>query len=439
MVKFDENFKREALDLWNKAEVEPTKLKEVDAQVKNYLLKNKDRYVAVSKKTRVPWFVIGCLHYMEGSCNFTTHLHNGDSLKARTIQVPAGRPKIGTPPFSWEDSAIDALGYDHLANETDWSIPHILYLCEAYNGFGYRSHNVPSAYVWAGTTVAKPGRYIADRVWSATSMSTRCACASMLKTLIKTGEINTPIDSNSVPAPLPAWITLKNGSKGDNVKLLQTELNEHFETTLTPDGNFGNITEKAVKVAEKMLEIPIDGVVTEDDFKLIKEFKKPESKTDNNAALIIEATKYLGVHEEGGNNKGIDVEKFQKAVDGKANSEAWCMAFVQYCIKETENNLGIKSRITRSEHCLTTWRNSPVAMKIKEPVPGCVVIWQHGSTDNGHTGFVTGVDSNGKLLTIEGNTDSQTGINREGNGVFARIRNNGKEGDMSIKGFLKVF
>ena len=269
-VKFDETFKREVLALWNQAEILTSKTIEVKNQVNHYLIANKERYIVVSKLTGVPWFVVGCLHYMEGSCNFGTHLHNGDSLKARTIQVPAGRPKAGNPPFTWEESAVDALGYDHLAGEIDWSIPHILYLCEAYNGFGYRSHGVPSAYVWAGTSVAKPGRYIADKVWSATSMSTRCAVASMLKTLISMGEINPPIDSNSVPAPLPAWVNLKNGSKGAVVKELQTELNEHFEAKLTADGDFGSYTEKAVQSAEKILKIPADGIVTEGDLKLIK-------------------------------------------------------------------------------------------------------------------------------------------------------------------------
>lgn len=442
-VKYDETFKREALALWNQAVILPAKLIEAKNQVNRYLIANKDRYLAVSKLTGVPWYVIGCIHFMEGSCNFKTHLHNGDSLKARTVQVPAGRPKTGTPPFTWEESCVDALGYDHLSGQVDWSIPHILYLCEAYNGFGYRSHGVPSAYVWAGTSVAKPGRYIADRVWSATAMSTRCAVVSMLKTLIAMGEINPPVDSSSVPAPLPEWVLLRNGSKGDKVKLLQTELNEGFGTKLTPDGIFGSYTEKAVLSAEKILNIPADGVVTEGDFNLIKDYKKPEPKpiepTDYNAALINEAKKWIGVHEQGGNNNGPEVEIFQKAVDGKADSAPWCMSFLQYCIKATEKSLGIKSNITRSEHCLTVWRNSPAGLKIKDPIPGCVVIWQHGKTDKGHTGFVTGINSDGKLLTIEGNTDSQTGINREGNGVFERIRNNGPEGDMTIKGFLKVF
>jgi len=40
--------------------------------------------------------------------------------------------------------------------------------------------------------------------------------------------------------------------------------------------------------------------------------------------LIAEATKYVGVREVGGPNKGPDVEMFQRYTDGKAVGESWC-------------------------------------------------------------------------------------------------------------------
>ena len=57
----------------------------------------------------MPWYVVGLIHTMESSGNFAAHLHNGDPLSARTTHVPAGRPKAGAPPFTWEESATDAL------------------------------------------------------------------------------------------------------------------------------------------------------------------------------------------------------------------------------------------------------------------------------------------------------------------------------------------
>ena len=70
---------------------------------------SRPRYEKVGKALGIPWYVVGIIHSLEASGNFTRHLHNGDPLTARTTHVPAGRPKTGKPPFTWEQSAIDAL------------------------------------------------------------------------------------------------------------------------------------------------------------------------------------------------------------------------------------------------------------------------------------------------------------------------------------------
>ena len=53
---------------------------------------NKERYAEVERRTTVPWFVIGALHYREANLNFLGHLHNGDNLLMTTVHVPADRP-----------------------------------------------------------------------------------------------------------------------------------------------------------------------------------------------------------------------------------------------------------------------------------------------------------------------------------------------------------
>src|SRR5215210_8455887 len=75
---------------------------------------NRNRYAAVGDPLGIPWYFIGVIHNMESSQNFKRHLHNGDPLTARTVQVPAGRPKTGSPPFTWEESATDALRLEGL-------------------------------------------------------------------------------------------------------------------------------------------------------------------------------------------------------------------------------------------------------------------------------------------------------------------------------------
>ncbi len=94
------------------------------------IIANKDVYNSVSKHVNVPPFLIGVLHYLEANLNFKRHLHNGDPLTDRTVNFPPGRPKEGNPPFTWEESAIDALK-DREALDDRWTLGGALYWLEA--------------------------------------------------------------------------------------------------------------------------------------------------------------------------------------------------------------------------------------------------------------------------------------------------------------------
>lgn len=85
-------------------------------------------YQQVGTELNIPWVFIGITHGMECGFNFKAHLHNGDPLSARTVQVPKGRPATGNPPFTWSQSARDALIYKGYHQVTDWSVPHMLHL-----------------------------------------------------------------------------------------------------------------------------------------------------------------------------------------------------------------------------------------------------------------------------------------------------------------------
>jgi lysozyme family protein len=95
----------------------------------------------------IPWYFIGVIHGMECGFNFNGHLHNGDPLSARTVHVPAGRPETGAPPFTWRQSARDAMTMKGFQQVTDWSMPHILFFLERYNGMGYRMRRAPTPYL----------------------------------------------------------------------------------------------------------------------------------------------------------------------------------------------------------------------------------------------------------------------------------------------------
>lgn len=157
-------------------------------------------------------------------------------------------------------------------------------------------------------------------------------------------------------------------------------------------------------------------------------------------ALIAEAEKWIGVRESGGANKGPEVEMFQKAVDGKAQGESWCMAFVQFCLMKVEANLGIRTNVYHSEHCLTVWNKTDNELHRMTPQPGYIVIWRNGKTTSGHTGIVSKINEDGKTIeTIEGNTGDGQGVVREGDGVYRRKRNRQPLGEMQIVGYIDPF
>jgi lysozyme family protein len=143
-------------------------------------------YQLVERELGVPWVFVGIIHGMECGFNFAGHLHNGDRLTARTVNVPKGRPKDAEPPYTWLQSALDALRLKKLDSVTDWSVPHMLYLLEGYNGFGYRRRALPTPYLWSFSNVYDKGKFVADGKFDPNAVSKQCGAALMLKAIIAT-------------------------------------------------------------------------------------------------------------------------------------------------------------------------------------------------------------------------------------------------------------
>ena len=177
-------------DLYTHTEISLDRLPEVE-NIIDEILKYKPRYQSVGEPLGIPWYFVGIIHNMECSRQFSKHLHNGDPLTARTIQVPKGRPKTGQPPFSWEDGAKDALMCKNLDKINDWSLARILYELERYNGWGYRLYHphVYSPYLWSCSNKYSKGKYIADGTWSDTAVSKQIGAAILLRRLEERNEI----------------------------------------------------------------------------------------------------------------------------------------------------------------------------------------------------------------------------------------------------------
>lgn len=192
------SLKSEYATLYSKAQLDGRFDNQIAQQV-NKIKKNASRYQEVEQETGVPWYVVALIHNMEVSLRFDGHLHNGDPLSNRTINVPSGRPKAGSPPFSWEESAIDALEErqrNSWSQISSWSIPAILWRGENFNGWGYRQYREPvkTPYLWSGTTIYKKGKYVSDGRWDSNAISQQIGMAALLKEMENQGLLESDPD-----------------------------------------------------------------------------------------------------------------------------------------------------------------------------------------------------------------------------------------------------
>ncbi len=196
-VSLNPALREEYESLFNTCKIRSEHERDVESVIEKINL-NKATYISVSDKTSIPWFFIASVHNMEASLDFKTHLHNGDPLTARTIHVPAGRPKNGIPPFTWAESAIDSLTFQGLTANTDWSLSSLLFHLEEYNGWGYRTKHpdVLSPYLWSFSTHYTSGKYIADGRWSSTAKSDQVGAAVILRRMAEHGHIEFPDQPN---------------------------------------------------------------------------------------------------------------------------------------------------------------------------------------------------------------------------------------------------
>lgn len=177
--------------LWAELGIRRNKLDKVK-DATDRIIASRRAYEQVESGTGVPWYVVAAIHNLESTLNFRTHLHNGDPLTAKTVRVPSGRPRQGNPPFTWMESAQDALRYRGIAGISDWNIPRICFVLEGYNGWGYRLYHshVKSPYLWSFSNQYIKGKYTDDGKWSDEAVSDQIGGMVLLKFMSIIGVIS---------------------------------------------------------------------------------------------------------------------------------------------------------------------------------------------------------------------------------------------------------
>ncbi|MFN0122634.1 MAG: hypothetical protein ACKV2V_19220 [Blastocatellia bacterium] len=257
MVSLTPALRAEYETLFRTCAIRPERQEEVETLV-NRIYAAYQRYQDIEDRTGVPWFFVAVVHSLETSLRFDRHLHNGDPLTQRTFHVPAGRPVNGQPPFTWEESAIDALSLKGLGPQTDWSLAGTMYQLERYNGFGYRLHHpeVKSPYLWAFSFHYTKGKYVQDGTWSDTAVSKQCGAAVLIRRM---GEKNRaanqmrftghPAPANNASPMLPRYAKKKPADAETlrRVLELQNWLNTFPGVFVKPDGIPGQMTSDALR------------------------------------------------------------------------------------------------------------------------------------------------------------------------------------------------
>lgn len=248
MYELTEDLRKEYNDLFSSMVVRPERFAYVDGIIGSVIVSHKATLKLVEERTGVPYFIVGAIQTRESGLDYSRHLHNGDPLTARTVHVPAGRPKMGNPPFTWQASAIDALTMFGWNAHTDWSISGCLFLLESYNGFGYRNHGIHSPYLWSFSNHYARGKYVRDGVYDSNAVDMQIGTAVILRRMAEMGLASFP-DLSDRKAPLEEISEYADVAMYDKDKLrvlqLQSLLNEAPGIWLMADGVAGPKTAAA--------------------------------------------------------------------------------------------------------------------------------------------------------------------------------------------------
>lgn len=181
---------------WQAARPDPHFSIALDLEVARFQ-RNMNRYQAITtmRSNGVPAAIIYCLHQRESSGNFLCHPHEGSPLTQRTRYVPKGRLPNVSPPYTFNQSAEDAYYVCDRLDLVPWKNRQAaLQGIESFNGLGYQKFHpdVPSPYLWSGTTIYSRGKYTGDGRFDITARDKQLGCAAILKRLEQQGLFKWP-------------------------------------------------------------------------------------------------------------------------------------------------------------------------------------------------------------------------------------------------------
>lgn len=174
-------------DDWDHMVIRQDKVPQIISDARAILKYQKQFELAVTG-THIPWQFAGIIYYREDGLQFKGHPHNGDSLRARTVNVPAGRPiknPVSGKQYAFFESFADLISLKKWDHVPEWNMPSLLYYFEANNGMGYRrlKSPIPSPYLWSGTNYYTSGKFCSDGKYDAKEVDQQIGAAPLLRYL----------------------------------------------------------------------------------------------------------------------------------------------------------------------------------------------------------------------------------------------------------------
>jgi len=146
--------------------------------------------------------------------------------------------------------------------------------------------------------------------------------------------------------------------------------------------------------------------------------------TDLQQRTLQVAKRFIGASENQGPNRGTRIAPFQLWFGKWLLGQPWCAAYVIYCCEIAAKELGLPRTVPKYASCslIFAWAKQKGRL-LDHPEPGCIFLVRRGGqgdsdgrADRGkshiHTGFVHGVESDNRLLTVEGNFGNRVAWNR---------------------------
>lgn len=150
-------------------------------------------------------------------------------------------------------------------------------------------------------------------------------------------------------------------------------------------------------------------------------FDRPSGSSDLARRIVELAAAEIGVREVPRNsNRGSRVEEYQRATWLNGTGWPWCAAFLCWLVRELEKDfdLPFARPLTAGAWDFERWARDEGVKLFKprsEIRAGDIVVFTFS-----HIGLAAEDESAGRVITIEGNTDSSG--SREGGGVYRKTR-----------------